>query len=688
MRWVLWCLIFAAGLAVVHPSAIAASTTASGNALTNGDFEFVSPEADARGRLPVGWEKGYGHTSVLQIAPETRPGSPGKQCLKIDCNDQIQTSGVYSALFAIDPSRALQVSGWMKPGHSERGLSGTYFGIGWFDRDRKPIILVPDTQVNYHYMQSTRQEGARHRLGGLFLPAAAIPADYYCVIPATAAFAQIMAFTINYPAPVLVDDIEVIPLTPEELRHKRQELAKATPPPAGATAASQPPQEITSDWAAAWLGGGKARDAANELARYMAKVLGVSVASVEWKPNAAKHNFVITDVAHAPSAVAKGLEGKHRDAFAIECPVRFDGKDVCLLVSQDEYAHDYPVYYFLTKFMDVHWVGPGELGVVYEKKPDWKMPAKISVVENPDFEMRLWSGQSFSSREWLARSGRMGFHHALGYVFHPDKFGDIPEVYPLVGGRRFVPKPKSGAGALSGWQPCTGNPKSVDIAVDHVLQELERGPAISVSLSVNDGAGNTCECDLCRAQDEKDAFQPGQRPNLSGRFFRFYNAVMERVLEKNPNAYIAVLGYGAVKTPPKEFKVHPRIQVFQVQPSIESLRAWKEAGATPNMYLWLWDGGFLTVRPDMHVIAELVRECHRLGGLGLYSEIVPQWTVSAPKFYILAHLLWDTNRDVDQLLDEYLELAYGKDAAVPLRAFFDKWYEIWNRRPAAQRHET
>ena len=133
----------------------------------------------------------------------------------------------------------------------------------------------------------------------------------------------------------------------------------------------------------------------------------------------------------------------------------------------------------------------GHLTEVFEKQPGWAMPEAIDVLENPDFEMRLWSGNSFSSREWLARSSRMGFHHALGYIFHPDKHGDTPEVYPLIKGKRYIPDTSGGRHGSSGWQPCTGSPKSVEIAVDHVLTTLEKNPrGISVSLSVNDGAGN------------------------------------------------------------------------------------------------------------------------------------------------------------------------------------------------------
>ncbi len=444
-----------------------------------------------------------------------------------------------------------------------------------------------------------------------------------------------------------------------------------------------------TEWSVCWTGPTEASAAADELARYAGMVLDAAVEVTGQEAAAEGRVFVVTDAANAPQEIAAKLEGLRRDAFAIEYPVQWHGREVCMLVAHDRFGCDYPVYAFLTRFMGVNWVGPGELGVVWAKQPEWELPARISVVENPDFEMRLWSGDSFSSREWLARSSRMGFHHALGHVFHPNKHGDTPEVYPLVGGRRYIPEPAGGPRALSGWQPCTSNPRSIEIATDYVLETLANNPRlISASLAVNDGAGNECECASCRALDGPDAYAPGRRPNLSDRFFHFYNAVIERALAVNPEANIGVLGYGVVSTPPTQVRVNPRIHVFEVQPDVPTLQAWAATGATPALYLWLWDGGFLTVQPDLHMLGELVRAGHELGAIGLYSEIKAHWVISAPKFYVLAHLLWDSSRDVDELLDEYLRLTYGHSALPHVRAYFDRWYEIYRRRPPELLHQN
>ena len=664
--------------------------------LENGDFEADAPGTVTIGKMPTGWVKSFG-PRVLAIVSETRPGSKGTQCLKIGTSEKVRTGGAYSDLAPIDPEKGLRITGWLKSGKPKAPLRGLYFGIGWYDQSRKPIILRKGTTVNYHYISNKVKRGDWYQLSAAFLPTEGTDKSYYYQIPPEARFFDIRIFALNFPAPAWYDDIEVTTMSDEETTELREQTEKERQAAAKAKSRSgtkpRLPADLNAEWLVGWRGTDdvqsdrKAQGAADELATYINKVLGKPVSSVKWQPNKAKNVFVVMQASNAPKEIAERLKDKRADAFVIRYPVEYEGQKVCLMVSQDADGHDRPIYYFLTKFMDIHWVGPGELGEVFDPKPDWTMPATIDVLENPDFEMRHWYSPSFTCRQWLAAGVRMDFHHALGRVFSPDKHGDTPEVYPLVKGRRFVPE-KRGGHYLGGWQPCTANPKSIEIATRHVLDRFEKNPmCATVSLSVNDGAGNVCECELCRAQDGKNAFQPGKRPDLSDRFFRFYNAVIARAAEMNPSARLAVLGYGAVKTPPKETRVDPRICVFHVCPSEEKLRAWKEAGASPNLYTWLWDGGFLMVRPDLESMARIIREAHRLGGIGFYAECIPHWIISAPKFYVIAHFLWDTTRDPDKLLDRYFELAYG-EAAPHVRAYFDHWFAIYRRYPPEEHYHT
>jgi len=72
--------------------------------------------------------------------------------------------------------------------------------------------------------------------------------------------------------------------------------------------------------------------------------------------------------------------------------------------------------------------------------------------------------------------------------------------------------------------------------------------------------------------------------------------------------------------------------------------------------------------------------------MGYYAQIEHNWAAGGPKTYVLAHLLWDVQSDVDALLDRYLRLSFGEGAAAAMRAYFDRWEEIWKREAATLRN--
>jgi len=173
-------------------------------------------------------------------------------------------------------------------------------------------------------------------------------------------------------------------------------------------------------WSVAYEGEVKGRrthtvtHAAELLSRYMGKVLGTEVKTVPWQKAEGAHLFLLTDASRAPASIARELDGKRGDAFLVRYPYQLDGKTVCLLLSHDSHGYDFPVYHFLRQFMRVDWVGPGEIGEVVPPDPDWRLPREISILEDPDFEMRHWGDFAFQhARPLLAGSPRMDFHPML-----------------------------------------------------------------------------------------------------------------------------------------------------------------------------------------------------------------------------------------------------------------------------------
>jgi len=435
--------------------------------------------------------------------------------------------------------------------------------------------------------------------------------------------------------------------------------------------------------------------AAEELARHMGDVLGTDVEIAPWAKAAGENLFLVTEEQYAPEDVRRALAGKRLDAFVIKYPAVVDGRKVCLLASRDSMGYLFAVYYFLREYLGVEWVGPGEVGRIVPNRPDWSMPEQIDVLENPDYEHRAWSSPAVDARCWLANGRRLAFHHGMHHAFDPRRYADQPDLYPFYEGRRHVPDGSIRRERISRWQPCTSHPKAVDLAAQYGLEHLARRPGIlSFSLSVNDGGVGYCMCDGCLAQDSKDAWNHGN-PWLTDRFYRFYNQVIERVLQENPDAYLAVLGYNRVKSPPTEVKIHPRIIVFNCVDNTSPItdmarrqKAWKAAGAIPALYFRVPDMGFLTVRHYPHALADMIRLTHDMGGFGLYTETITNWAAGGPRMYVLAHVLWDTQADVDELLDRYMRRAFGPAAGPHVRDYFDRWEQVWERGDPLLRYNT
>ena len=140
--------------------------------------------------------------------------------------------------------------------------------------------------------------------------------NYGHEIPPGAAYFDVRVFALNYSAPVWFDDIEARALSDEELAMARAAVAAAKKAAAKQKARldikPRPPADLNAKWLVGWKGTPKVRDAADELARYINKVIGKPVSSVQWQPNQAKSVFVVTEAAHAPKEIAERLKGKRR----------------------------------------------------------------------------------------------------------------------------------------------------------------------------------------------------------------------------------------------------------------------------------------------------------------------------------------------------------------------------------------
>ena len=331
--------------------------------------------------------------------------------------------------------------------------------------------------------------------------------------------------------------------------------------------------------------------------------------------------------------------------------------------------------HFLEKYLGFGWFWPGRLGTVIP--PDApRVVSGVDEVRVPVFKSRKFSGVnpvshasgafSFLDSDLWLREAKDDFHHAFKRVFPPREFAKKhPDLYPLINGKRKVPGPNQ----HSSWQVCVSNPRAIEVATDKAIAFFEKHrDRDSFSLGRNDGYGD-CECASCRAWDGKPL--PDQPfAGLGDRYYRFMNAVIERVRKVHPCKYIGFLVYSRSGVLPQNVKPHPNLMPYFTKPTVklapESLKQWTDVGfENLGLYFW-WYGRSTEIVPQMYV-RRAQRELQRFeesvpGRLGIYAEMYPIYPLSVPKHWIICQLYWDPYQDVDELLSRFCRKFYGPGA--------------------------
>lgn len=113
------------------------------NLLSNGDFEEGEAGPTSRGKVPEGWARYFGDPAPLEIADESRPGSPGRQCLKIHPTKSVNVSGLRSRMIPLDPSRPLTISAYLRHGGDAKHRSKLAMAVAFYDKKQEKLIFPP-----------------------------------------------------------------------------------------------------------------------------------------------------------------------------------------------------------------------------------------------------------------------------------------------------------------------------------------------------------------------------------------------------------------------------------------------------------------------------------------------------------------------------------------------------------------
>ena len=424
----------------------------------------------------------------------------------------------------------------------------------------------------------------------------------------------------------------------------------------------------------------RVKAAGDELARYLGQLGGRAPVVAPAPPDGL-----------LPIRVGRREDPEGRSKEAVLITVRTDG---IAIGGPTDRAVYFAVYRFLEQ-LGCRWVAPTIDHV--PSLPDLAIEPG-ETISRPAFDVRTFVGRIPERAEWGMKVGLNGFYtheaaarygalelgaqtHTYHQFIPTDRwYPTHPEWFPLIGGERK-------AGGVHAGQLCVTAPGVADAIGAAVNALIDADPSLEyVSISPNDGS-QWCECPACLALDERlsgdrmaDLGLGAPRKYVGDRVFWFANQVARRVAPKHPGVKLLCLAYINYAEPPQTVVLEPNVvpwlchyapadysrPIADVSSAPNAmfdglLRAW--AQRNPNLLYYgyvsksMW---WRLPRPVLHNFAADLRHLHDLGVHRYYAQSSLQdWVLDGPLYYVLAHLMWAPDADVDALAAEWRGLMYG-----------------------------
>jgi hypothetical protein len=388
---------------------------------------------------------------------------------------------------------------------------------------------------------------------------------------------------------------------------------------------------------------------------------------------------------------------------------------------------------FLERFVGVRWLMPGPLGEIVPRQPTLRANIEREIRQEPLFWQRkirevrtsghrndmikIVSGWGISVEEWQAkfapavvnpwfRHQRLGTRvdvnagHSFGgwWNKYHEKYPDIFALQP--NGTRINSSVRE--------RLCVSNPTLWDLVAREKITELRANPKLTAaSIGPNDGGGGNkfCSCATCRSWDGPEAqamyrknpkVDPGPGgsgpfPPLSDRYFRFYNEVAKRVKQELPDRFLGVTAYSLYrKAPTLVDKLEDNLIVAYVAPNSMVNDAMREE-ARRDFDAWSRKAQQLMMRPNLLAqpvglpvlyARKLADDIRFFAARGMritdYASCFGNWGTQGLNYYVLAKLLWDPQQEVEALIDDYCQSAYGRGAE-PVKEYYRRLEQLTDK---------
>ena len=411
------------------------------------------------------------------------------------------------------------------------------------------------------------------------------------------------------------------------------------------------------------------RLAARELADYVKRMTGEELSTVA--PGAAAEG-VTRLVIGAGTARALGIdlpEDLAREELLISAE-----PGLVVLAGSEENGALYAVYELLER-NGVRWYGPGEQGERVPEREAIFIPRGLQR-DRPFSRMRFLQpaaplmGMAAEINDWKRHNrcfvgGYSAAHRMIAprmaEIMPESLFADHPEYFGMdVSGRRQPP-------SRNNLNPCTSNPDVVRIIQQEAVRLLGEHPeADYFGIEPIDGGG-WCQCESCQALDAVPE-------NYTDRVCTLANQIAEAVEAAFPGQHKGArfFAYQGYMYPPERVRLRDNVQVELTRAYPEMYEAWR--GKCADFQRWDYNGWKTFKWGPMPLAglawkARLQEQYGFRGGWG-DEEVASLLLMGQPFPYVVAKLMWDPGRDVNEILDDFFPGYYGA-AAGPMRRCFD-----------------
>ena len=323
----------------------------------------------------------------------------------------------------------------------------------------------------------------------------------------------------------------------------------------------------------------------------------------------------------------------------------------------------------------------------------------LDITENPAFEYREVYFRAAFDPDFCVKNGlnsnlahipkekggKLKFfncHHSFNELVPPEVyFDEHPEYFALVNGERMKERT----------QPCLTNEDVFQIARTTLRKWIRENPDCRVFSVAQNDWHNYCTCPACRALDSEYG-----TPAAS--VLTFVNRLADDIREDYPDVLLHTFAYQYTRKAPLNLPARDNVIVrlcniecswdtpmseqaknrpqSEAAGFIENLAQWGKL--CKHLYIWDYACNFknyLMPFPNYHSLPENLRTYRESGVTGVLQQGNFSYGEASGltdlENYLAARLLWNPDRDADEIMNEFICGVYGEECFPYIRGYVD-----------------